>query len=59
MKCSACGNNMMITGNRLESPKETDKIDIIQTLSCTNVDCTLYAGKDLDKHKQTVRNAFS
>ena len=59
MKCSACGQNMMITGSKLESPKTTDKIEIIQTLSCTNVNCTLCAGKDLDKHNQIVRNPFS
>jgi hypothetical protein len=56
MKCDACGKDLMITNNNFVSAKNSEKVESVQDLCCTNVDCMLFAGKDFTKNVKKVKH---
>lgn len=47
MKCEYCGKNLIIGKSELKSEINSTTVDCVQTLLCTNTECSVYCGNDL------------
>lgn len=55
MKCSMCGQNLIIVGSDMVSPKDTDEITVVTKRVCRNADCPSFCGVDQKKNIKTDR----
>jgi len=51
MKCDKCGKDLTITDSKIESALNSTDVYSIQTLVCTNNECSIYGGVDLNNPK--------
>lgn len=60
MKCQACKQEMIITGNKFSSAVDSTDVYVQLETSCRNPNCSEYAGIDLknpkkSKHEKKVK----
>lgn len=55
MKCDNCQQDLYIASTKMESALTTTKVECVQKLVCTNRDCSLFTGNDLNNPLQIAK----